>query len=152
MDLDWTAATARYPQGFDLSLERGVSVRTVARTLDAILQEADAPAPVDFASINVEGHEVEVLRGFDLARWRPRLLLVEDHVATLATHRFLSCAGYRLIRRTGLNGWYVPEIAAQPLGFAGLQIVRKYYLALPIRKLRDRKRRWRDRLGGLRKY
>jgi FkbM family methyltransferase len=117
-----------------------------ARTLDEILQEADAPAPVDFASIDVEGHEVEVLRGFDLARWRPRLLLVEDHVTTLATHRFLSCVGYRLIRRTGLNGWYVPEAAAPPLGFGRLQIVRKYYLALPIRKLRDRKRRWRDRL------
>lgn len=122
------------------------AIDVTARTLDEILQEADAPAPVDFASIDVEGHEVEVLRGFDLARWRPRLLLVEDHVTTLATHRFLSCAGYRLIRRTGLNGWYVPKTAAPSLGFGRLQIVRKYYLALPIRKLRDRKRRWRDRL------
>jgi FkbM family methyltransferase len=122
------------------------AIDVTVRTLNEILQEADGPAPVDFASIDVEGHEVEVLRGFDLARWRPWLLLVEDHVATLATHRFLSCAGYRLIRRTGLNGWYVPHTAAPPLGFGGLQIVRKYYLALPIRKLRDRKRRWRDRL------
>ncbi len=125
------------------------AIEVTARTLDAILEEAGAPAPVDFASIDVEGHELEVLRGFDLARWRPRLLLVEDHVATLATHRFLSCAGYRLIRRTGLNGWYVPKTAALPLGCGRLQIVRKYYLALPIRKLRDRKRRWRDRLRGL---
>ena len=57
------------------------------RTLDDILEQAEAPMPIDFVSIDVEGHEVEVLSGFDLARWRPRLILVEDHVTNLATHR-----------------------------------------------------------------
>ena len=116
------------------------------RTLDDILERAGAPVPIDFVSIDVEGHEVEVLVGFDLARWRPRLLLVEDHVSSLATHRFLTRAGYRLIRRTGLNGWYVPQQDAPRIGLGWWQIVRKYYLALPIRMLRDRKRRLRDRL------
>jgi FkbM family methyltransferase len=108
------------------------------RTLDDILEEANAPAPIDFVSIDVEGHEVEVLSGFDLARWRPRLLLIEDHVTNLATHRFLTRAGYRLIRRTGLNGWYVPRAQAPHVGLGWWQIARKYYLALPIRVLRDR--------------
>jgi FkbM family methyltransferase len=120
-----------------------------ARTLDGILEEAKAPAPIDFVSIDVEGHEVEVLKGFDLARWHPRLLLVEDHVSSLAIHRFLTRAGYRLIRRTGLNGWYVPRSVRQHLPFYSFgfwQIIRKYYLALPIRILRDRKRRLRDRI------
>ena len=117
------------------------------RTLDDLLEEAAAPTPVDFVSIDVEGHEVEVLSGFDLARWRPRLILVEDHVTNLATHRFLTRAGYRLIRRTGLNGWYVPRSKATWIGlgwFGWWQIARKYYFALPIRMLRDRKRRLRD--------
>ena len=117
-----------------------------ARTLDEVLEEVSAPAPIDFVSIDVEGHEVEVLRGFDLKRWRPRLILVEDHVGNLATHRFLSRAGYRLIRRTGLNGWYVPRSQAPRVGLGRWQLLRKYYLALPIRMLRDRKRRLRDRL------
>ena len=116
------------------------------RTLDEILGEADAPAPIDFVSIDVEGHEVEVLSGFDLARWRPRLILVEDHVTSLATHRALTRAGYRLIRRTGPNGWYVPQQHAPRVGLGWLQIARKYYFALPVRKLRDAKRRLRDRL------
>ena len=115
------------------------------RTLDDILVETGAPTPIDFVSIDVEGHEVEVLRGFDLARWRPRLLLVEDHVTDLATHRFLTRAGYRLIRRTGLNGWYVPRAVAPRVGWGWWQLVRKYYLALPFRMARDRKRRLRDR-------
>jgi len=118
-----------------------------ARTLDDILEEANAPTPIDFMSIDVEGHEIEVLRGFDLARWRPRLLLIEDHVANLATHRYLTRADYRLIRRTGLNGWYVPRAAAPHVGFGWWQIARKYYFALPLRMLRNRKRRLRQRLA-----
>jgi FkbM family methyltransferase len=141
------------------SLNRGLAVTGVVaeaeikvpvRTLDDILAEAGAPSPIDFVSIDVEGHEPDVLAGFDLARWRPRLLLVEDHVTDLATHRFLSRAGYRLIRRTGPNGWYVPQAAAPRVGLGWWPLARKYYFALPIRKLRDRKRRLRDRIrfGG----
>ncbi len=151
--------TARlYLRGPHSSLKRELAVTGViaegaidvpARTLDDILEEAEAPAPIDFVSIDVEGHEVEVLKGFDLARWQPQLVLIEDHVSNLATHRFLSGAGYRLIRRTGLNGWYVPQAGAARCGlslFGRWQIVRKYYLALPIRVMRDRKRRLRDRI------
>jgi hypothetical protein len=128
----------------------GVVAREVidvpVRTLDDILREADAPASIDFVSIDVEGHEVEVLRGFDLNHWRPRLILIEDHVTDLGTHRSLTNAGYSLIRRTGLNGWYVPRAAAPRIGLGWWPIARKYYLALPIRMLRNRKRRLRDRL------
>jgi FkbM family methyltransferase len=122
------------------------AIEVPARTLDDILNETHAPSPIDFVSIDVEGHESEVLKGFDLARWRPRFLLVEDHVTSLATHRRLTRAGYRLIRRTGDNGWYVPRAEAPPLGLGRWQIFRKYYLALPFRMLRERKRRLRDRL------
>jgi Glycosyl transferase family 2/N-terminal domain of galactosyltransferase len=55
-------------------------------------------------------------------------------------------AGYQLIRRTGLNGWYVPRSEAPRVGLGWWQLARKYYLALPFRVLRDRKRRWRDLL------
>ncbi len=122
------------------------TIEVPVRTLDEILEQVGAPAPIDFVSIDVEGHEVEVLSGFDLARWRPRLVLVEDHVTSLATHRCLTRAGYRLIRRTGPNGWYVPMAGAPRVGLGWWQIARKYYFALPIRMLRDRKRRLRDRL------
>jgi len=32
-----------------------------ARTLNSILAEAGAPQPIDFLSIDVEGHEIEVM-------------------------------------------------------------------------------------------
>jgi hypothetical protein len=86
-----------------------------------------------------------VLSGFDLARWRPRLILLEDHVANLNKHRFLRNAGYRLIRRFEYNGWYVPREAnvrvASPDRW---EIVRKYYLGLPFRIARNASRRVRQ--------
>jgi FkbM family methyltransferase len=118
------------------------SISVPVRTLDSMLIEADAPQPIDFLSVDVEGHEIEVLSGFDFARWRPRLILLEDHVGNLHKHRFMRQAGYRLIRRTGLNGWYVPQDHAHRLGWVGRwQLLRKYYLALPFRLLRNAKRR-----------
>ena len=89
-----------------------------------------------------------MLRGFDLARWRPRLILLEDHVADLSRHRYLNAAGYRIIRRYDSNGWYVPKESAQrPRWTERWQILRKYYLALPFRKLRNASRRRRGTIG-----
>jgi FkbM family methyltransferase len=99
------------------------------RTLDTILHEINAPTPIDFLSVDVEGHEVEVLSGFDFDRWRPRLILLEDHVDNLEKHRFLQARSYRLIRRVGNNGWYVP--ANMPIDIEWSvywEILRKYYL------------------------
>lgn len=50
-------------------------------TLDDILAEAGNPR-IDFVSIDVEGMEMDVLRGFDLERHRPGLVMLEDHLTT----------------------------------------------------------------------
>jgi FkbM family methyltransferase len=122
-------------------------IEVPVRTLDDILAEARAPVAFDLLSIDVEGHELEVLGGFDLAHWRPRLVLLEDHVGNLEKHRFLRAAGYRLIRRCENNGWYVPRDAAVAVApRERWDIVRKYYLALPFRIARNASRRARGRL------
>ena len=124
--------------------ERTVDVKV--DTLDHVLAEGGAKR-IDLMSVDVEGHELEVLSGFDFARWQPRLILLEDHVSSLDKHRFMLRSGYRLMRRTGLNGWYVPAAAAPKMDFVGRwQIFRKYYLALPFRMFRDWRRRLRDRI------
>jgi FkbM family methyltransferase len=114
------------------------SIAVPVLTLDQVLSDAQAPALLDFVSIDVEGHEIEVLRGFDLARWRPRLILIEDHVLNRTLHHYLVAQGYAWMMRTGLNSWYVPAAQAPPLGFSDrLQFFRKYYLAVPPRRLRE---------------
>jgi FkbM family methyltransferase len=120
-------------------------INVAVRALDDILTEAAAPAPFEFLSIDVEGHELEVLGGFDLAYWRPRLVLIEDHVGDLNRHRRLTDCGYRLIRRYENNGWYVPPDAAVKVDLVERwNILRKYYLALPFRMARNASRRIRQ--------
>jgi FkbM family methyltransferase len=122
-------------------------IEVPVRTLDDILREARAPAGFDLLSVDVEGHELEVLSGCDLARWRPRLVLLEDHVGNLEKHRFMKGAGYRLIRRVENNGWYVPRDAAGAVApRERWDIVRKYYLGLPFRMARNASRALRRRL------
>ncbi len=130
------------PDFYAAGMRRGGTVQVPVMTLDQVLDDAGAPRPIDFVSIDVEGHDIEVLSGFDLSRWRPRVLFIEDVVQNLALHRHLTARGYRWFRRTGINSWYVPADAPERVGLAGrLQFVRKYYLGLPFRILREKKRR-----------
>lgn len=116
-------------------------IEVPVRTLDDILAEANSPSPIDFLSIDVEGHELEVLHGFDFARWKPRMIMIEDHVGSLEKHWYLQSSGYRLIRRVGNNGWYVPASAAANVSWGDRwEILRKYYLALPFRVARNASR------------
>lgn len=141
--------------GIYSSLEKDLNISTVqaekvikvpVSTLDSVLGDAEAPVPIDFISIDVEGHEIDVLEGFGLARWRPRLLLIEDLAMNLRLHRYLNARGYRWVRRTGLNSWYVPQDSEmQPGVFGRTQFFRKYYLGLPFRHAREASRRIRTR-------
>jgi FkbM family methyltransferase len=58
--------------------EDGYEVEVPGRTLSELLDEVGAPE-VDFLSLDVEGYEEQALRGLDLERHRPRLILVEAH-------------------------------------------------------------------------
>jgi len=48
------------------------------KILDDVLREHNAPAPFDLLSIDVEGTEWHVLNGFNLEKYRPRIVVIED--------------------------------------------------------------------------
>lgn len=90
----------------DVPIDMRIPVKI--RTLNAILQEANAP-PIDILSIDTEGSELDVLRGLDMRKNRPALLLVEDHMDTLDVYFFLKRTGYKLAKRTAPNNWWIPS-------------------------------------------
>lgn len=48
-------------------------------TLDRFLEEQNVPSRFDLLSIDVEGYEWNVLRGFTLAKWQPQMVIIELH-------------------------------------------------------------------------
>lgn len=46
-------------------------------TLDHILEVEGAPNSIDVVSIDTEGFESEVLAGFSIERWNPRMIIIE---------------------------------------------------------------------------
>lgn len=70
----------------------------LARPLNDILAEAGAPAVIDFLSLDVEGAEIEVLKGIDHESYRFRHMLIECRdIARLERH--LAPLGYELRKR-----------------------------------------------------
>ncbi|MYM68828.1 FkbM family methyltransferase [Pseudoduganella sp. FT55W] len=113
---DASTAQAHRAEGIDV-----VEVQVPLRTLSGICAEY-APQQIHFLKIDVEGFEGEVLRGMDLQKWRPWLLVIE---ATLPNSRETNHAtweplvtphGYQFAYFDGLNRYYVaqehPELLA----------------------------------------
>lgn len=85
------------------------SMRVPQRTLDSILEEVSPPA-IDFVSIDVEGGELAVLQGFDLARWKPGVVLVENNAKrrAAAIRRYFVGKGYAYSHSIDVNDFYLP--------------------------------------------
>ena len=113
------------------------TMEVTCRTLDSILEDNHVPIGFDFISIDIEGHEMEMFKGFTLAKWKPKLILLEDHVINHEKHNHMKSHGYQLILRTGLNSWYVPSSEKYSLSLSSkFEIFRKYWLGLLFRKIR----------------
>ncbi len=104
---DPATATAHRAEGIDV-----VEVQVPLRTLNNICAEY-VTGDIHFLKIDVEGFEGEVLRGLDLARWRPWLLVIE---ATLPNSRvtvheqwehLVTPHDYHFAYFDGLNRYYV---------------------------------------------
>jgi FkbM family methyltransferase len=131
----------------------GVKVRVPLRTLDFILAEAGLEQ-IDFLAIDVEGMELAVLQGFNIAKYRPQLILLEEHRRDYKKHFHLRRHGYRLVKRTRLNNWYVPNdspatVASQNTMGEAWQMWRKMWLNTPFDNL---KRNIRNRLRTMLKH
>jgi FkbM family methyltransferase len=124
-----------------LLYQLGPALEVPIRTLDSVLTETNV-SQIDFLSIDVEGAEIDVLSGMSFERYRPSLILLEDFADDTVRHRFMRSRDYKRVRRTGNNTWYVPAATDFPLSlFDRLQLFRKYYLSLPIRRLKKLFRR-----------
>jgi FkbM family methyltransferase len=79
-------------------LKRNDKVKTFVapvRTLNSILDEANAPNKIELLSLDVEGGEIEVLNGVDHKKYRFKWILVESRDEK-SVREYLAKVGYKL--------------------------------------------------------
>lgn len=100
---------------------RAIAVqRTVrTRTLTHVLAECNAPNRFELLSVDVEGHDLHVLRSLDFERFRPRLVVVEMHgfdierPADNEVYQQMTSNGYRMVGFAVMNGLFEDRRAAR---------------------------------------
>src|SRR4030095_12271331 len=94
-------------------------IKVPSRTLDKILESAGISS-IDFVTIDVEGHEWDVLQGFSIERWNPEVVIIErnTHWPDRRIMQFLAFRGYLYDRTTGVNDWFVRGSRAQAVSKA----------------------------------
>jgi hypothetical protein len=108
----WAMSTAELELAKTLPVLGAVQVPGI--TLDDLLARHGV-TELDFLSIDVEGHQQEVLSGFDVARWKPELVCIEDDgpfsVAWFKARGYAPVERYRF--RDITNWYFAPEEAAR---------------------------------------
>jgi FkbM family methyltransferase len=74
----------------------------LAVPLNSILQTAEAPTRIDFLSLDVEGAEIDVLKGVDHSKYRFSYICVESRSKDKIA-KYLAEHGYSLVEQ--LSGW-----------------------------------------------
>ena len=118
--------------------ELGGSVREIVVptvTLDRLLTEVNFPR-IDFITIDVEGHELDVLRGFSLTKHKPRIVIIEDNSAggDSEVTRYLAGQGFVNFKRTGVNDWYAHEGDSELTGADVLRDFRRHQRRQRVRR------------------
>lgn len=77
------------------------------KTLNSILEAKSYPK-IDFISIDVEGHEMEVLKGFSVEKFLPRIMIIEANSRKMKREisEYLDKFGYIRCNKTGSNYWF----------------------------------------------
>ncbi len=95
-------AMHRHPERFKVVTSHKVRAKPLSHILRACV---DADQAIDFLSVDVEGHDLQVLRSNDWARFRPSVVVAEcrdldlESISADPVVAFLHDAGYRLIAR-----------------------------------------------------
>jgi hypothetical protein len=86
------------------------AVELETRTLTDILAQANAPSYIHYMSIDIEGAELEALKGLDFSRYRFGALTIEHNFEEPKRTRIralLESKGYKLVRSVDQDDFYL---------------------------------------------
>lgn len=89
--------------------EEPVEIAAPAKTLSSLLDSANAPNHIDLLSLDVEGAEIEVLKGIDHQRYRFKYLLIECW-SNNSVSDYLLKHGYKCIDKLSNHDFLFAEL------------------------------------------
>jgi len=107
---------------FKLTSSREIQTHRLIDVLDCHLS---GPAVIDFLTVDVEGHDLSVLKSNDWKKYRPKMVLAEDaEVATVSDAQksqiaiYMTEQGYELLSKTALTLFFAASefILTSPTG------------------------------------
>ena len=93
-------------RGFDI---KTTDIKVSVRTLDFCIENFYNFDKIDFIDIDTEGTELDVLKGFDINRWQPKLIVVENNYNTPDIENYLKTFQYFKDKRVGVNDYYIKQ-------------------------------------------
>lgn len=94
---------------YNIKFEESI-IKVQVQTLNECLKKF-THRPIDFVSIDTEGTENSVLRGFDIDLYQPKLFVIENNWEenTQGVTEYLSYFGYKFDKRIGVNDFFIRE-------------------------------------------
>lgn len=79
------------------------------RTLNSYLENEllDIANKIDIVQLDIEGGELKCLQGFDLAKYKPKLLVVENVANNMVLTDYIISKGYKLDKKIKYNEFYL---------------------------------------------
>jgi len=90
----------------DFAVEK---ISVSVKTLDWLMENEINQDHIDILSIDVEGHEMSVLRGTNLKLWKPKFIIIENILEDPEQYAYLESNGYSFIKRFIYNDVYMLE-------------------------------------------
>ena len=101
----------KYGQGIRKMEKVTVRQKSLSSILATELNNIDA---IDVLSIDVEGGELNVLKGLDLNKYKPKLIVTENVFNSPDVQSYLEIYGYRLDKHIDYNQYYVSKSLIKP--------------------------------------
>ena len=109
LDLNDKDAHIQSGEKFLSNSEEVFSFGAVAATLNSLLKKSNAPKEIDFLSLDVEGAELEVLKGIDFDEFTFKYMLIEVRDIN-RMENFLNNYGYKLEKQFSSHDYLFSKI------------------------------------------
>ena len=101
---------------WEKKINKNFTIRKVKKnTLNNILISNKVVKDFDFLNIDVEGHELDVLKGLNLKKYKPKLISIEIHVSKTKeifrtnVFKYLSKNNYELVSQYKQTSFFTPK-------------------------------------------